>query len=141
PFSTYRRMRAAECRTSGPYRRMTVTIGRRELLAALGGAAAAWPLAVRAGFAQTVGYLTGALQLRTHIPNASMLRSGRFRTTKTHCRSRVRQNAVMHTTRFFNDVVGCYPSLQESTGRRREFGAAGVAACRAPLARELAYET
>ena len=42
---------------------MTVTIGRRELLAALGGVAAAWPVAVHAqqtGKLPTIGWLGGA---------------------------------------------------------------------------------
>jgi putative ABC transport system substrate-binding protein len=44
---------------------MTVTIGRRELLAALGGAAVAWPLAARA---QQVGKLPTIGLLRSDSP-------------------------------------------------------------------------
>jgi hypothetical protein len=47
---------------------MTVTIGRRELLAALGSAAAAWPLAARAQQVRCIGVLT---------PHAQEQRAGR----------------------------------------------------------------
>jgi len=54
---------------------MTVTIGRRELLAALGGAAAAWPLAARAQ--QAVMPMVGILAVASPEANAIRLRAFR----------------------------------------------------------------
>jgi hypothetical protein len=39
----------------------------------------------------------------------------------TRCGSRVGQDAVMHNTGFFNNVVGCDPGLEGEHMRRRGF--------------------
>src|SRR5262244_3311193 len=57
--------------------RMTVTIGRRELLVALGGAVAAWPLAARAQqpAMPVIGYLGGTAPGQ-HEPLITAFRQG-----------------------------------------------------------------
>ena len=50
---------------------MTVTIGRRELLAALGGALAAWPVAARAQQSQPLARI-GYIGLGSRLPTISV---------------------------------------------------------------------
>ena len=56
---------------------MTVTIERRDLLVALGGAAVAWPLAARAQQPQTTMPVIGYLYAGSPDPSANLLRAFR----------------------------------------------------------------
>ena len=70
---------------------MTVTIGRREFLAALGSAAVAWPLAARAqqaGKLPTIGFLGSSTLSASPWVSAFVKRLREFGWTETRLRSR-----------------------------------------------------
>src|SRR5262249_9630863 len=108
--------------------RMTVTIGRRELLAALGGAAVAWPLAARAQqpAMPVVGFLDGQsfdLHLMTAFRQA--LKDARCiegRNVASYCRSADGQTDRLVT--LAGDIIGRRVAVIVTTGG----GAAALAA-------------
>ena len=63
---------------------MTVTIGRRELLAALGGAAAAWPLAARAQQGERMRRIGVLMNLAADDPEAPGCVAGQYRKSPDH---------------------------------------------------------
>jgi putative ABC transport system substrate-binding protein len=84
---------------------MTVTIGRRELLAALGGAAAAWPIAARAQQPTTpvVGFVNPAAP-ETIVRYVAAFRKGLTETGYTEG-----QNVTVE----YHWLAGRYDQLQE----------------------------
>src|SRR5262249_18203889 len=94
--------------------RMTVTIGRRELLAALGGTAAAWPLAARAQQAAmpVIGHLHSA-SANAFEPLVAAFRNGLKET------GYVEGQNVAIEFRWAEDQVDRFPALAADLVRRQ----------------------
>ena len=100
---------------------MTVTIGRRELLVAVGGAAVAWPLAARAQqpAMPTIGYLDS----RSPDVVASRLRAFRQGLKET---GHVEGENVAILYRFAEDRIDRLPELAADLARRQHHGSCPV---------------
>src|SRR5499433_4255721 len=85
---------------------MTVTIGRRELLAALGGAAAAWPLAAQA---QQAGKIPRVGYIRAGTPNNDQVREEFVRGMRDL--GYVEGHNITYEFRHYGDDVESIPSL------------------------------
>jgi putative tryptophan/tyrosine transport system substrate-binding protein len=114
---------------------MTVTVGRRELLAALGGAAATWPLAARAQQAvPVIGFLhPGSLGERIHLLTA--LREG------LRARGYLEGQNVTIEYRWADDQFDRLPALVAELVRRRVSVIATPAGTVAALAAKSATTT
>ena len=115
---------------------MTVTIGRRELLAALGGAAATWPLAARAQETAmpVVGFLhSGDPDTYARAMNAFHrgLNEGGF----------VEGRNVLFDYRWTGTDLGLFPALAADLVRRRVNVIAGLSSTAAALAVKTATTT
>ena len=104
---------------------MTVTIGRRELLAALGGAAAAWPLAARAQQQKSDMRTVGVIMSVAETDTESQARIAAFRagfeklwkeSEKIHFEYRWTAGRVELATQYAREMVALAPAVILANG-------------------------